>query len=353
MLFELINSVLTKRPLAEDVFSGASEDDWKECYNMAWTQGVKAMTFSAIATLPKEKCPPFELWTQWMGYSLQLEGQSKHKCKIVKKIGSWLEEEGLSTMIIKGFSLSALYPEFNLREFGDIDIFSGKAYEAVNNCFAKHGVEVESVDGHHAYLTVGGISVEHHFSFSNTKVEQGLVGPEDVLQRMALKDRQPTDIPGIYYPNSVFTAAFVGWHAYEHFIGEKIQLRHVIDWALSLHQLSESEAELLGEVKGATKWGKFTDVMTAIALHTLRLPTDWFPSTELIKADKISPELERKVLEDTLYEPFTAMSKSATRRRFNIAMRMLKNSWKYDEFADMSSWKLLWKQFIGHIRHLN
>lgn len=353
MLFELINAILTNRPLNEDVFSGVSEEDWKECYDMAWSQGVQAMTFSAIATLPKEKCPPFELWTQWMGYSLQLEDQSKHKYKIVKIIGSWLEEEDLSTMIIKGFSISALYPAFNLREFGDIDIFSGKEYEAVNSCFAKHGVEVESVDGHHAYLTVGGISVEHHFAFSNTKVENGLVCPEEVLQRLALNDRQATDIPCIYYPNSVFTAAFVGWHAYEHFIAEKIQLRHIIDWALSLRQLSESEAELLGEVKGVTKWGKFTDVMTAIALHKLRLPSDWFPPTELFKADKISPELERKVLDDTLNEPFTAMSKNATCRRFHIAMRMLKNSWKCDEFADISSWKLLWKQFIGHIRHLN
>ena len=88
-------------------------------------------------------------------------------------MGSWLVEEGLSTTILKGFSLSALYPNPNLREFSDIDIFSGESYDAANACFAKHGVMVDSVDGHHAYLKVDGISVEHHFAFSNTKVKPG------------------------------------------------------------------------------------------------------------------------------------------------------------------------------------
>ena len=85
-----------------------------------------------------------------------------------------------------GFSLSALYPNSNLREFGDIDIFSGRNYEAVNTCFAKHGVKVDSVDDHHAYLKVDGISVEHHFAFHNTKVKKGLGKQEETLQRLAV-----------------------------------------------------------------------------------------------------------------------------------------------------------------------
>ena len=183
LLCKLINTTLTGTPLKLD---GVTEDDLQRCYDLALQQDVLAMTFPAISTQPKEFRPSFMLWSKWMAYSRSIAEQSQYKREVVKKIGCWLDEEGLSTTLIKGFSLSVLYPNPILREFGDIDIFSGENYDAVNGCFAKHGVNVDSVDGHHAYLKVDGISVEHHFAFSNTKVKDGLVGPETELQRMAV-----------------------------------------------------------------------------------------------------------------------------------------------------------------------
>ena len=223
--------------------------DWQQCYNLALAQGVLAMTFPAMLSLPKELRPSFTLWSKWMAYTDGVAKQSQYKREVVKKIGSWLVEDRLSTTILKGFSLSALYPNPELREFSDIDIFSGKDYNAVNNCFVKHGVIVDSVDGHHAYLNVDGISIEHHFAFHNTKVKHGLEGPEEALQQLAVKDWQPTSVKGICFPSPLFTALFVGWHAYEHFLQEKIQLRHVIDWTLSLRQLTNQEAVQLNEIK--------------------------------------------------------------------------------------------------------
>lgn len=256
LLLELINATLCKRPLNEKVFEGASEADWQRCFDLALQQNVLAMTFPAMSSLPKEMRPSFTLWSKWMAYAQSVVEQSQYKRKVVEKMGAWLAEEGLSTTILKGFSLSVLYPDPNLREFGDIDIFSGENYGVVNACFAKHGVKVDSVDGHHAYLKVDGISIEHHFAFSNTKVKDGLIGPEEELQQLVVKDQQSTTIPGINFPNPVFTALFVGWHAYEHFLQEKIELRHVIDWALALRQLSEQEAETLNNIKKQYRMGR-------------------------------------------------------------------------------------------------
>jgi hypothetical protein len=281
-----------------------------------------------------------------MAYTQSIVEQSKYKKQIVEKIGSWLVEEGLSTTILKGFSLSALYPNPNLREFSDIDIFSGDSYDAVNACFAKHGVKVDSVDGHHAYLTVDGVSVEHHFAFSNTKVKDGLIGPEEELQRLVVNDHLPTSIHGISFPNPVFTALFVGWHAYEHFMGEKIKIRHVIDWGLSIRQLTEQDAETLNEIKSNTGWGEFCDTLTAIAIHQLRLPPEWFSKTE-----QISVELEQRVWSDIINAPHITESKNLNKRRIFIAKRMLKNSWKFEEYSDICASKLLVKQFIGHLKN--
>lgn len=345
MLLELINATLCKRPLNEKVFDGTTEADWQRCFDLALQQNVLAMTFPAMSSLPKELRPSFTLWSKWMAYTQSIAEQSQYKRQVVEKMGSWLVEDGLSTTILKGFSLSALYPNPNLRKFSDIDIFSGENYDAVNACFAKHGVKVDSVDGHHAYLKVDGISVEHHFAFSNTKVKDGLVGPEEELQRLVVTDPQPTSMAGICFPNPAFTALFVGWHAYEHFLQEKIELRHVIDWSLALHQLSEQEAEVLNEIKSNTGWGDFCDTLSAISIHQLGLPSEWYH-----KEESIYVEQEQRVWNDIINAPHTPKGRNSNFRRIYIAKRMLKNNWKFKTYSNISASKLLIKEFVGHVR---
>ncbi len=345
LLCKLINTTLTGKPLE---LGEVTEEDWQRCFDMALQQNVLAMTFPAMSSLPKELRPSFTLWSKWMAYTQSIAEQSQYKRQVVEKTGSWLVEEGLSTTILKGFSLSVLYPNPNLREFSDIDIFSGEKYDAVNACFAKHGVKIDSVDGHHAYLKLDGISVEHHFAFMNTKVKDGLVGPEEALQQLVVSDSKPTSISGINFPNHVFTALFVGWHAYEHFLQEKIELRHLIDWALALRQLSEQEAKTLNEIKSDTGWGDLCDTLTAIALNLLGLPQDWFS-----KEVPISDEQEQRVWNDIINSPRTPKSKSSNFRRIYIAKRMLKNSWKFKEYSDMSATQFLLKETVGHFKTIN
>ncbi len=346
-LCSLINATLCGKRFE---CSGVTEDDWQRCFDMALEQNVLAMTFPAMTLLPKEQRPSFVLWSKWMAYAQSVVEQSQYKRQVVEKMGSWLAEDGLSTLILKGFSLSALYPNPNLREFSDIDIFSGEDYDVVNACFAKHGVNVSSVDGHHAYLKVDGISVEHHFAFSNTKVKNGLIGPEKELQRLALVYQQPTSIPGINLPNPVFTSLFVGWHAYEHFLQEKIELRHVIDWVLAIKHLSEADAVLLNEAKANTRWGEFADTLTAIAIHQLNLPQEWFTQTEREAAKSIHLVQEQKVWNDIIATVHTPKSNNSNLRRLNIGKRILKNSWKYKDYANISAQEVLWKDVVGHFK---
>lgn len=347
LLCDLINSTLTGAPLKID---GVSEAEWQHCFDLALQQNILAMMFPAMSSLSKELRPSFMLWSKWMAYTQSVAEQSQYKRQVVEKLGSWLAKDGLSTTLIKGFSLSVLYPKPELREFSDIDIFSGKDYEAVNACFAKHGVKVDKVDGHHAYLKLDGISVEHHYAFSNTKVKDGLVGPEAELQQLVIRDPQPTTIPGINFPNPVFTALFVGWHAFEHFLQEKIELRHVIDWALSLRQLSGQDSQVAHSIKANSRWGCFCDTLTAIAIRQFGLPEGWFSPKEIDSANIIDENQVQKVCNDIINAPHTAKSINSNKRRIYIAKRMLKNSWKFKEYSNISASKLLMKELVGHVR---
>lgn len=351
LLLEFLNATLAKRPLNEEAVKEATEVEWQRCFDIALEQQVLAMTFSAMAALQKEHRPNFTLWSKWMVYAQNIAAQSQHKREVVRKMGGWLAEEGLATMIIKGFSLAVLYPQPDLRECGDIDIYSGKDYAAVNACLNKHGLHIGRADGHHVHINIDGISVEHHFALHNSRVKNGMEGPVEVLQQLATTKRRPTMLSGICFPNPTFTALFTAWHAHKHFLAEKIELRHVIDWALALKQLSDTEAKTVYEVKYGSLWGRFSDTLTAIAIHRLQLPTDWFPQMEVEAASEISPELEQRVWDDIMGSRHIAHCRTSNIRRLNIACRTLQNRWKFDTYADMSVERFLWKEFIGYVRN--
>lgn len=348
LLCKLINASLVRKSL--DI-SEVTEQDWQRCFDITLEQQLLAMTFPSMAALPQEQRPSFLLWSKWMVYAQNIAAHSQHKREVVMRISGWLAEEGLSTIIIKGFSLAVLYPQPDLRECGDIDIYSGKDYAAVNACFEKHGLQIGRADGHHVHINIDGISVEHHFALHNSRVKNGMEGPVEVLQQLAATERRPTLMPGICFPNTTFTALFTAWHAHKHFLAEKIELRHVIDWALSLKQLSGSEARMVQEVKCGSPWGRFADTLTAIALYRLQLPTDWFPQMEVKAASEINSELEQRVWDDIMSSGHTAHGRTSSHRRLNIARRTLQNRWKFAAYADMSAERFLWKEFIGYLRN--
>ena len=69
LLTELINATLSRRSLDEKVVKGTSDNDWERTYETALHQQVLAMTFTAMAAMPKEYRPNFTLWSKWMALS--------------------------------------------------------------------------------------------------------------------------------------------------------------------------------------------------------------------------------------------------------------------------------------------
>lgn len=347
-LCELVNASLGGKSLDS---LNHTDKDWQLTFDLAWSQGVLAMTFPVMASLPKEQRPSLQIWAQWMYYTQSVIEQTQLKRQVVEKIGTWLAEDGLSTIVLKGFSLSTLYPNPHLREFNDIDIYSGERYNAVNDCFKKHGFEVGKADGHHTHFHVDGVSIEHHFAFSNSRLLYGLQGPDAELQRLAVSDQRETAVPGISFPCPAFTALHTGWHAYEHFLNEKIQLRHVIDWALALRQLSSDDANVVYNIKNGNRWGMFLDTLTAIALRQLNLPSEWFPRQAFEAAQKVEPENEKRVWNDIITASYTPEGFTRNHRRVLIVKRMLRNRWKFNNYASISAERFAWEEFLGYVKN--
>lgn len=169
------------------------------------------------------------------------------------------------------------------------------------------------------------------------------------MQRLAISDPRPTALSGICFPCLALTALYTGWHAYKHCLHEKIELRHVIDWALALRQLTADEAEEVDRVKGTSPWGRFTDTMTAIALHRFALPQEWFPVREVAASSHISPELEERAWDDIISASHIAHGGTTLHRRLLIGWRLMKNRWKFREYAEVSAKRFLLVEFWGWV----
>ena len=58
MLFALLKSSLLETPAETSPFMGTTDDDWKKCYKLAAEQGVMAVAWEGIQTLPSNLQPP-------------------------------------------------------------------------------------------------------------------------------------------------------------------------------------------------------------------------------------------------------------------------------------------------------
>lgn len=111
----------------------------------------------------------------------------------------------------------------------------------------------------------------------------------------------------------------------------------MVDWALSLKQLTEAEAAKVDEVKGTTTWSRFADTLTAISLHRLGLPKEWFPLKEVERAEAVATEEEQRVWDDIICCSHTHHCRNKGHRRLITARRLLQNQWKFKEYANESA----------------
>lgn len=153
-----------------------------------------------------------------------------------------LRQHGIEPVLLKGFGLALLYPNPNLRQFGDIDLFVGldnfhQACALLRMLPGGYnwGEEVDS--GHHYNIEFGHYPMEiHRVSADVTDSKEAAVyaciereGLVENPQRVSLEDF-PVNIP-----SKEFVVFFTFYHAWLHFLTTGVGWRQISDVALALH----------------------------------------------------------------------------------------------------------------------
>lgn len=249
MFFSLLRLSLNadKNNIDSDLsaFLNAGNEDWEQLFELSIRQGVLLLCYGGLQYLPKESQPPRNLKLRWCVNVVKGSDRYDHYKCVIAKLSTLLLENNISLLIIKGITISELYPVPYFRESGDIDIYLFKKAALANNLISSLGIKKEGEIEKHSTFILDGVPIENHYTFFDTTLQfqresQLYQKMENILNSMFSEDTCPT-IKGdnIYQLPPQAAALYLIGHTFRHFCCLDINIRQMCDWTIFFSENEE------------------------------------------------------------------------------------------------------------------
>lgn len=350
LVLELVRKSLDKGyQLNTSVFSTA---DWAEVFEIAAAQGILGICFRAIETLDASCRPKRDCLMNWIGQVQFMEARYEEHRKVIEELAHFYNDNGTEMMLLKGYGLSIYWPKAEYRPVGDIDIYLGKLWQVGDRMMQdKLGIKVYDAHEHHTTFMYKGTIVENHYDFINVKAHKDAPKIEAKLKELAFVDSKKFQFPKgskILLPSADFNVIFLIRHLGQHFAGERITLRQLLDWGLFLQQDGNKVkwSKIIPFLKEMGIW-TFFNTICAICRDCLGIKLN------LCFEIEVKEELKNRILEDILHPEFAEIRPY---KLLPILLFKLKrwwyNRWKhplvYNEWLVPMFFTLLW----SHLRRI-
>ena len=248
-----------------------SNVDWQAVLNLAARQKC-LHAFSVWAKVNRVETPYDKHLRANM---LMLLARHARLNQLAVDVINLLAQHNIPATLIKGVSLAGLYPDPDMREFGDVDIYVGEE----NYQWAAEIVTAAYPDAHWHSDIRGGIHyilvldknmdrvVELHrvtMEFHNRKADA--LYQVFTCKYLTRPDSMTIGDVVVPVPTAAYNALYVFMHAWHHFESTGVGFRQLADWALCLH---EAYKQLKGE-----DWQYLCHEIDAI-LTALHMKTVW------------------------------------------------------------------------------
>lgn len=209
-------------------------------------------------------------------YSSAINNDNLLRCQ--KKLIELFDTHGIPYAIMKGYSVSSLYPEPDLRSLGDIDILIRRDDKnIVNEMLLSNGYEYVVEQEHHVCYERDGMHIEVHVSlsiFSEQQREQyAAAASEQAIYHTKLIDSEYGQLNVLelqYQLLSLLT------HMERHMQDTEIGMRQLSDWAITVNYYRFEITDEITDFLRKCGLLRFAVVMTSTAEKYLGLPHfDW------------------------------------------------------------------------------
>jgi hypothetical protein len=220
--------------------------EWDNLHSECVKQALLGVVYRAICLLPRDLQPPLEIAFQWASEAEAIKGHNK----LLNAEAAWLTDhfaaDGHKTAVLKGPANARLYPDPNIRQAGDIDLWVDGGRESVFALLKKLGYEIQEKDliasSHHVQLfpARNNIPVEIHYRptsgtwnpFTRRRVLRFLENEIQNVERVS---------EGFYVPSVKFALVMQLAHIHHHFITEGVGFKQIIDYYMLLKRSSEED----------------------------------------------------------------------------------------------------------------
>lgn len=240
LFFELIQIAVGTREKFSRVSSAKA---WAVIFDTAKKQSLAGVLLAGLEKLPSAQRPPQGLLLEWIGIQQMVVSTNNNQDRRSKELSEWFKKNGYDSCIIKGQGVARLYPQPELRQAGDIDIWVNADRDDVVGKMLSEGIDVSVIDyvnSHAAFFD--DVEVEVHFRpsyffnpFANRRLQKWI--QENKSVQMANFD----DEVGFCYPTIAFNLVFSLIHIYRHVFSEGIGLRQLMDYYYILTHSSNEE----------------------------------------------------------------------------------------------------------------
>ena len=341
-LLNLIRSSI----LGKTDFEFPESVDWEGLIREADRQGVSVIASDGLQKLydqglysAKDGTELRRMKARWFGKTMQYEQRYESQKTAARKMEKWLAQDGIQTVVLKGFTVSECYPIPSHRYSADLDCFLIKegehfdTYELGNKVLEAHGIKVDRSYYKNSSFDLPGLHVENHKFCTPFRGNTVLRRFEELLQQLLLEGPStPLADTGLLEPPPLFSALFLTEHAYSHFLHEGLTLRHVLDWALFRRRHSEDvDWEQYGRYCEEFGFSRFAEALEQICDHVL------FES----------PLTDNRFMDDIWSGPSLHGDKKGLALRLSITRNTLRSGWKYRAFSNLTMVQALWIQVKG------
>lgn len=261
-------------------------DEWGKVAGLAKSQSVLGVVGEVMLTDPEiSSAVPNALKAKIKSFMMSNMLTHGMLNNALVQVVSALNDEKVTSVLLKGQGVAHYYPRPELRQCGDIDLFVGmdnyeKSYDVLKPMSTKIDDKKALEVGKHFDLEIGKAVIEVHRytdKYPTTRLDAVY---QEASHRGLYSNLVEIDFNGVIVntPSDDYNAFYIFSHLFHHFLINGLGARHLCDWMRFLHVRKDSIdltylKKLLEDIDMMVPWQTFGCVLVKV----LGMPQDEFP----------------------------------------------------------------------------
>lgn len=343
LFFELIRVAIGN---AGCLSHSPTAEEWQQLYVLAKKQSLVGICFAGVQRLQTQmQTPPETLYLKWMGIAAVLMRNYENMMAMKQRLHDMFMQNGVGCLLLKGLALSEYYDDPKLRAFGDMDIYSPDSYDKIDELLKpiSKGFSVEYY--RHSECKLDGVTIENHRFMTDVRGQKRWHKLERYLHDLAMADLGSSK--GVVFPDKTFTILFFVYHAFAHFLFEKLTMKFVVDWCMLQRNRDNVPDSVLDERLKEFGLMRFAAYLSSVCVCMLGLDESLL--TPGIKAElaKIDEKHLARFTTDMFCDEYIGFTSNSLKDRVRRGVEFWGKAWKLRMFLGVSPACFVFDKFVG------